>query len=40
VPFGVIGDSQGDDLESFFTKTFARIENGIGDLRNRLENLF
>ena len=40
VPFGVIGDSEGDDLEAFFTRTFARIEDGIDDLRRRLERLF
>ena len=40
VPFGVIGDSQGDDLESFFTKTFTRIEDNIGDLRHRLNRFF
>jgi hypothetical protein len=40
VPFGVIGDSEGDDLEDFFTRTFARIEDGIGDLRRRFERLF
>jgi len=40
VPFGVIGDSEGDDLESFFTKTFRRIEDHIDDLRHRLNDLF
>jgi len=40
VPYGVIGDSEGDDSEAFFTRTFARIENGIDDLRRRFERLF
>jgi hypothetical protein len=40
VPFGLIGDSEGDDLESFFTKTFTRIGDRADDLRNRLEHLF
>ena len=40
VPFGLIGDSEGDDLDSFFTKTFARVEHGIDDIRKRLERLF
>jgi len=40
VPFGVIGDSEGDDLESFFTRTFARIADGIDDFRRRFERLF
>src|SRR5207249_599982 len=40
VPFGVIGDSQGDDLESFFTKMFGRIQDHIDDLRKRLDDLF
>jgi len=40
VPFGVIGDSEGDDLESFFTKMFRRIEDHIDDLRHRLNDLF
>ena len=39
-PFGLIGDSQGSDLESFFDKTFARIEHDIGDLRDRLGRIF
>jgi hypothetical protein len=39
-PFGLIGDSQGDDLESFFTKTFTRIGDHIDDLRGRLEHFF
>jgi len=40
VPFGVIGDSENDDLESFFTKEFTRIEDGVGDIRDRLDNFF
>jgi len=40
VPFGVIGDSEGDDLEAFFTRTFARIADGIDDLRRRFDRLF
>jgi len=40
VPFGLIGDSEGDDLDSFFTKTFARVEHGIDDIRKRFERLF
>jgi hypothetical protein len=40
VPFGVIGDSEGDDLEAFFTGTFARIADGIDDFRRRFERLF
>ena len=40
VPFGVIGDSEGDDLGAFFTRTFARIADGIDDLRQRFERLF
>jgi len=35
-PFGLIGDSDGDDLESFFTKTFTRIGDHVDDLRDRL----
>ena len=40
VPFGVIGDSEGDDLEAFFTRAFARIADGIDDFRRRFERLF
>ena len=40
VPFGVIGDSEGDDLEVFITWTFARVADGIDDLRRRFERLF
>ena len=40
VPFGVIGDSEGDDLEAFFTRTFARVADGIDDLRRRFKRLF
>src|SRR5438445_614185 len=40
VPIGVIGDSESDDLEAFFTRTFARIEDGIDDLRRRVDRLF
>ena len=40
VPFGVIGDSEGEDLEAFFTRTFARIADGIDDLRRRFDRLF
>jgi lysophospholipase L1-like esterase len=40
VPFGLIGDSEGNDLESFFTKTFTRIGDRADDLRNRFEHLF
>jgi hypothetical protein len=36
----VIGDSEGDDLEAFFTRTFARIADGIDDFRRRFERLF
>jgi hypothetical protein len=40
VPFGLIGDSKGDDLESFFTKTFARIGDNSSDLRDRFDRFF
>jgi osmotically-inducible protein OsmY len=40
VPFGLIGESEGDDLDSFFTKTFADIGNNINDIRNRIEDIF
>ncbi len=40
VPFGVIDSSGGDGLESFFTKTYARIESNINDLRDRFSNFF
>jgi len=40
VPFGLIGDSEGNDLQAFFTKTFTRIGDHVGDLRTRLEDLF
>ena len=40
VPFGVIGDSDGDDLESFFTKEFSRIASGIDDIRDKLGKFF
>ena len=36
----MIGDSEGDDLESFYTKMFRRIEDHIDDLRHRLNDLF
>jgi hypothetical protein len=39
-PFGLIGESADDDLESFFQKTFARIERDIDDLRDRFDKLF
>src|SRR5881296_1934244 len=39
-PFGLIGESQGSDVESFFQKTYARIEHDIDDLRDRLVKLF
>ena len=39
VPFGLIGESEGDDLESFFTKTFTGIGNNIDDIRNRIEDI-
>jgi hypothetical protein len=39
-PFGLIGDSDGDDLESFFTKTFARIGDHADDLRDKLARFF
>jgi hypothetical protein len=40
VPFGLIGDSGGDDLESFFTKTFVRIGDSSRDLRDRVGRFF
>jgi lysophospholipase L1-like esterase len=39
-PFGLIGDSDGDDLESFFAKTFTRIGDNVDDLRDRLDRFF
>ncbi len=39
-PFGLIGDSAGNDLESFFTKMFDRIRDGIGDIRDRFDRIF
>ena len=39
-PFGLIGETQGSDVESYFQKTFARIEHDIDDLRDRLVKLF
>lgn len=39
-PFGLIGDSEGDDLESLFTKTFTRIGDHIDDLRDQLLDRF
>jgi len=36
----VIGDSEGDDREAFFTRTFARIADGIDDLRRPFKRLF
>ncbi len=39
-PFGLIGDSEGNDLESFFTKMFDRIRDGIGDIRDRFNRIF
>lgn len=36
VPFGLIGDSEGDDLESFFTKSYTRISDHIDDIRRKL----
>ncbi len=36
----MIGDSEGDDLEAFFTRAFARIADGIDDVRRRFERLF
>jgi len=39
-PFGLIGVSDGDDLESFFTKTFARIGDHADDLRDKLARFF
>jgi lysophospholipase L1-like esterase len=40
VPFGVIGDSEGNDLESFFTKTYTRIGDHVDDLRGKLGRFF
>jgi lysophospholipase L1-like esterase len=40
VPFGVIGDSEGDDLGSFFTKTFDRIGRDAGDIAGRIGRFF
>jgi lysophospholipase L1-like esterase len=39
-PFGLIGENPGSDVESFFQKTYARIEHDIDDLRDRLVKLF
>jgi lysophospholipase L1-like esterase len=38
-PFGVIGDSDADDVEEFFTKMFGRIERNIDDIRDHLSNI-
>jgi len=37
---GLIGESEGSDVESFFQKVFDRIKDGVGDLRHRFGRLF
>ena len=37
-PFGLIGDGQSDDIESFFTHEFDNVQNGINDIRDKLEH--
>ncbi len=39
-PFGLIGESDSNDLESFFTRMFDRIKDGIGDIRDRFDRIF
>jgi hypothetical protein len=39
-PFGLIGDDQSDDIESFFTHEFQDIGNGIDDIRSKLQDVF
>jgi len=38
-PFGVIGDGETDDVAGLFTRAFARIEDHLTDVRDRLERL-
>ena len=38
-PFGLIGESESDDLESFFDKIFSRIESGIDDIRDKIDDI-
>jgi lysophospholipase L1-like esterase len=37
-PFGLIGDSEEDDLEGFFPRIFARIERSAHDLRDDVDD--
>ena len=41
VPFGLFGDDDAnDDVESFFTKVFGRVEVSLDDLRDDLKDFF
>ena len=39
-PFGLFGDSNDDELETFFGTTFSRVEQGVRSLRNDLRDDF